>query len=832
MANVTGTSREQTTSRPDARVGVLLVHGVGTAKHSDTLIDFGESILGWVARWQRAQGVEPSYGKTCLNFASIDSGDDNAIPYTTLEVPSVADPTRNDTWVVAEAWWASSARPFGFTAMLFWSVRYLGSLLFYLATSSGDRFLRLFSRSLSAHDGGSWYRLVDIITTFVHFVGYAVIGIVGYALLLPLFVLAQVPIRPLQTFLVLAVLKQFLQFNASELRVYYEDEIQAANMRRRVADAVEWLTTPFERGGGGCASVSIIAHSGGAWVAQGMLTDPAYACTASRVHKLITLGSGLNKIWEIAPSGVRRLTAPVKGDIFWVDFWGTYDPVPAGWLQPPRTGRPSVKSRIGLERDRRPWTCIYEPDAAVAAHHGLQPRRNPRPTHRTRPRVESHDEKQHAWYWPDSVRVVNRMDALTDHGGYFTNDEEVLRRVACEIQSAVYTDSLFWGLPQELLAKAIPARRTRVSILATARLLGLAGGIAAGVAWGGTVAAYLLGIGPISIIVTAALEVFRFLAGVPLVGGALAGVWLWIVAFVLWASGTTLASLVGLVPYEVFRAVWEWRDRAARDRLLRRALPFWRREQATINGKVRTVLTIGAGPPVIVLHEMPALSLQVLNFARAIARRGFRVYVPVLFGDINQPTSLLDSLVVSVRLCVSGEFQALAIGKTTPIVRALREFMCSVTRSDERVGVIGLCLTGGFALAMATESRVVAPVMAEPSLPFASQLWRSAAARKDLGLSPADLETIMHRATNEPLMVRGYRFTCDGISPAERFETLRQKLGANFIGCEIDSRPHNAWDIPRDAHSVLTVDRDPRPDHPTSQAVEQVLRFLDGRLKH
>ncbi len=24
--------------------------------------------------------------------------------------------------------------------------------------------------------------------------------------------------------------------------------------------------------------------------------------------------------------------------------------------------------------------------------------------------------------WPDSVRVVNRMDALTDHGGYFTSD--------------------------------------------------------------------------------------------------------------------------------------------------------------------------------------------------------------------------------------------------------------------------------------------------------------------------------------------------------------------------------------------------------------------------
>src|SRR4029079_3371496 len=130
---------------------------------------------------------------------------------------------------------------------------------------------------------------VDTLTAVAHLVGYVVIGVAGYALLLPLIVLAQVPVPAFQNFIVVTFFKQFLQYNASELRVYYQDEIQAANMRRRVADGVDWLTRPVSQGGGGCGSVTIVAHSGGSWVAHGMLTDPTYALAALKVGKLITL---------------------------------------------------------------------------------------------------------------------------------------------------------------------------------------------------------------------------------------------------------------------------------------------------------------------------------------------------------------------------------------------------------------------------------------------------------------------------------------------------------------------------------------------------------------
>jgi dienelactone hydrolase len=43
------------------------------------------------------------------------------------------------------------------------------------------------------------------------------------------------------------------------------------------------------------------------------------------------------------------------------------------------------------------------------------------------------------------------------------------------------------------------------------------------------------------------------------------------------------------------------------------------------------------------------------------------------------------------------------------------------------VGAIGLCLTGGFAIAMMTEPNVIAPALAEPSLPLPVTLANRAA---------------------------------------------------------------------------------------------------------
>ena len=51
------------------------------------------------------------------------------------------------------------------------------------------------------------------------------------------------------------------------------------------------------------------------------------------------------------------------------------------------------------------------------------------------------------------------------------------------------------------------------------------------------------------------------------------------------------------------------------------------------------------------------------------------------------------------------------------------------------VGAVGMCFTGGFALAMMVDDRLVAPVLSQPSLPLPAGKSKAA----DLGLSPDDL---------------------------------------------------------------------------------------------
>jgi len=136
-----------------------------------------------------------------------------------------------------------------------------------------------------------------------------------------------------------------------------------------------------------------------------------------------------------------------------------------------------------------------------------------------------------------------------------------------------------------------------------------------------------------------------------------------------------------------------------------------------------------------------------------------------------------------------------------------------------------MCFTGGFALAMAVEPSVLAPILSQPALPAALTARKRAA----LGLNADDLHRIQDRARHG-LCALGLRFTHDKISPAERFETLRRSLGDAFEGIEIDSSPGNPFGIPTRAHSVLTVDLVDEPGHPTRAALDRVIAFLIERV--
>ena len=142
------------------------------------------------------------------------------------------------------------------------------------------------------------------------------------------------------------------------------------------------------------------------------------------------------------------------------------------------------------------------------------------------------------------------------------------------------------------------------------------------------------------------------------------------------------------------------------------------------------------------------------------------------------------------------------------------------------VGAIGMCFTGGFALALMVDDSVLAPVLSQPSLPFPL----SKAHKRDLNLSDADLARVKERAA-EGVCVLGLRFSHDSMAPAERFQRLREELGDAFVAVEIDSSPGNPWGHPRMAHSVVTEHLVDEPGQPTREALDQVLDFFVDRLR-
>jgi dienelactone hydrolase len=229
-----------------------------------------------------------------------------------------------------------------------------------------------------------------------------------------------------------------------------------------------------------------------------------------------------------------------------------------------------------------------------------------------------------------------------------------------------------------------------------------------------------------------------------------------------------------------------------------------------------------------VIAEMPGITPGVLTFAERVVALGCTAVLPHLFGEPGRAVSAAYMLQSIGPACISREFSAFATGRTTPIVGWLR----ALARHEHEVcggpgvGAVGMCFTGGFALAMAVDDTILAPVLSQPSLPFA--LGRRH--KRDVGISDADLATVKHRCETQDLCVLGLRFTADRAVPAERFARLRSELGDAFVAVEIDSSPGNPYGHPRMAHSVLTEHLIDEPGQPTRDALDQVLELFRTKL--
>ncbi|WP_341250346.1 dienelactone hydrolase family protein [Euzebya pacifica] len=257
----------------------------------------------------------------------------------------------------------------------------------------------------------------------------------------------------------------------------------------------------------------------------------------------------------------------------------------------------------------------------------------------------------------------------------------------------------------------------------------------------------------------------------------------------------------------------------------------------THDGSTKTVYRAGEGPGVLFMHEVPGITPTNAAFARRLVDAGFTVAMPDLLGDAGRPLDPLYAGASMAKLCISREFRAFALQADRPIVRWLRALGRDLhTRAGgPGIGAVGMCMTGGFALGLAVDDHVLAPVLSQPSLPVAVTPLHA----RDLGIPDDHADIVADRCRDEGLCILGLRFEKDLLAPAARFRALAKRFGDAFEAVELDvgEWKRTRASLPEDErpmaltptpHAVLGGDYLDGP--PTKDALQRVLDLFTDRL--
>jgi dienelactone hydrolase len=202
------------------------------------------------------------------------------------------------------------------------------------------------------------------------------------------------------------------------------------------------------------------------------------------------------------------------------------------------------------------------------------------------------------------------------------------------------------------------------------------------------------------------------------------------------------------------------------------------------------------GPPILLLHELPGMSPANLSLAHCLAKEGFSVFLPLLFGEPGQDRFFAGYL----QSCGYGDFECSALSGGSPILTKLREVLDKlIARERGPVGIIGMCMTGALPIAL-LGGGVEAAVLCQPTLPFNVFFGRPVGKQKEaLGLNDDDI----NRAKSLKTPLLALRYATDRLSPAERMNTLRdifqQRIATIEIGGERQGHSTLAGDLDEDA---------------------------------
>jgi dienelactone hydrolase len=223
----------------------------------------------------------------------------------------------------------------------------------------------------------------------------------------------------------------------------------------------------------------------------------------------------------------------------------------------------------------------------------------------------------------------------------------------------------------------------------------------------------------------------------------------------------------------------------------------------------------GDGQPVIIMQELPGIGMETLHLADRLNEAGFRVVIPHIFGPLGK-VSMAGNF--GRLFCMRRQFHLFERNASSPIIDWLRALCIDVrTRTGTTgVGVIGMCLTGNFAITLMAEDSVLAGVASQPAMPIF-------VAPKSLHMTDQEAEKARQALTAKGPML-AYRFEGDPLCSATKFNAINDRFN------DPEKERIKLVTLPGKGHSVLTLDFVDENGHPSHDALEEIIVYFGDKL--
>ncbi len=213
----------------------------------------------------------------------------------------------------------------------------------------------------------------------------------------------------------------------------------------------------------------------------------------------------------------------------------------------------------------------------------------------------------------------------------------------------------------------------------------------------------------------------------------------------------------------------------------------------------------GTGPAILLIQELPGIDQDTFNLAEKLIGQGYSVYLLHLIGKFGHKTMWRNT----ARLfCVRREINMFAKGKQSPISAWLRALCSEIeTRTDlGKIGVIGMCLSGSFALALMAHDAVLGAVSSQPSLPI---MGKSA-----LDMSEGDIVECK-AAMKAKGGTLAMRYADDFMARRDIMDALEKALDPHIKTVHFEGSKHSLLtsDFNQEAYAEMTTYFNMRFDH-------------------